>query len=225
MHKHLSQKTRKWVNWVVIVLLTPVLYWVSSNDPVSATGNGAPSGPHYNLNIIGVPQDKTAAMDDNSGHRIFVKLYQKTKIGLAPGEDFAVLDANGTDANGARFMLPSPDPDNDGVTAYNVYARPLGKPGGEGRITTCAIDPGVDGILGTADDVEVCSVATLFLKRTNGQQKFVDVSSKLLFIEVDLDGDGTTERLPLFSDELQDYFWSFDNNGLRLVQLRFYLAP
>ena len=41
---------------------------------VATTGNGAPSGPHYNLNIIGVPKDKTAAMTAGDGHRIFVQL-------------------------------------------------------------------------------------------------------------------------------------------------------
>jgi hypothetical protein len=33
-------------------------------------GNGAPSGAHYTLNIIGVPKNKTADMTNNSGHRI-----------------------------------------------------------------------------------------------------------------------------------------------------------
>jgi hypothetical protein len=32
-------------------------------------GNGAPTGSHYNLNIIGVPKDKDADMTGNSGHR------------------------------------------------------------------------------------------------------------------------------------------------------------
>src|SRR5213083_3736619 len=38
------------------------------------TGNGAPSGAHYNLNIIGVSKDKTATMTTGDGHRIFVQL-------------------------------------------------------------------------------------------------------------------------------------------------------
>src|SRR5439155_583967 len=36
------------------------------------TGNGAPSGSHYNLNIIGVSHDKNANMDQGSGSVIFV---------------------------------------------------------------------------------------------------------------------------------------------------------
>jgi hypothetical protein len=39
-------------------------------------GNGYPVGGHdFLLNIIGVPKDKTAALDDNNGRRIFVRLY------------------------------------------------------------------------------------------------------------------------------------------------------
>ena len=46
-------------------------------------GNGAPSGAHYNLNIIGVGDNFTEAdMTGNMGHRIFVKLEGKTKINL-----------------------------------------------------------------------------------------------------------------------------------------------
>ncbi|MEE8409465.1 MAG: hypothetical protein V3T05_07665, partial [Myxococcota bacterium] len=105
----------------------------------SATGNGSPSGSHYNLNIIGVAKDKTADMTGNSGRRIFVALSGKSKILLAEGE-FKVLDANGTDGS-AKFQLPDPDPENDGITTYSVFSRALGKPGGSSTMTTCATDP------------------------------------------------------------------------------------
>src|SRR6185436_19359154 len=102
-------------------------------------GNGSPSGRHFNLNLIGVSKGKSAPMDANNGHRIFVSLAGNTKINLKEG-DFQVLDANGTDANGASFQLPNPDPDNDGATSYSVYARALGKPGGQAKVETCATD-------------------------------------------------------------------------------------
>lgn len=181
-----------------------------------ATGNGAPSGAHYNLNLIGVPNEKTADMTNNDGHRIFVKLSGNTKINLTSGE-FKVLDANGTDGT-AAFQLPAPDADNDGVTSYSVYARAVGTPGGNGQITTCAIDP--------ITLEEVCSLATtLSLKRDTGKPTFQNVSKSLLYVFADLDGDGNLERYPLFSDALQDYYWSYDNNGLKVVQLRFYEIP
>ncbi|MDP3963126.1 MAG: hypothetical protein Q8Q39_01380 [bacterium] len=207
-----------------VVAVTTTLALIASMIPAitSAGGNGAPSGAHYNLNIIGVAKDKTAPMDGNDGHRIFVKLDGNTKILLSEGETFNVLDANGTDGNGAKFQLPNPDPDNDGITVYSVYARALGTPGGNAMIATCATAPGEDGIFGTADDEEVCSTETLTVERTKGKSSFENVSRELLYIFVDLDGDGTAERYNLFADELQDYFWSYDNNGLKVLQLRFY---
>ncbi len=225
MHIYLPWPTRRWAFVVAAVFLAPALFWTFSTVSAASPGNGALSGPHYNLNLIGVPKDKSAPMDDNNGNRIFVKLDGKTNIGLAEGPTFAVLDANGTDANGAKFLLPNPDPDNDGVTVYSVYARALGKPGGHGTLSTCATAPGPDGIFGTADDEEMCSVATLSVTRAKSQQKFVDVSRYLLYIYVDLNGDGIAERYPLFSDALQNYFWSYDNYGLKLIQLRFYEVP
>lgn len=176
-------------------------------------GNGAPSGAHYNLNIIGVPKSKSVEMSGNQGHRIFMPLNGKAKILLNEGAEFQVLDANGTDGS-AKFQLPNPDPENDGVTAYSVYARALGKPGGSASMTTCAIDP--------VTMEEVCSLQSIVMVRSKGASKFENVSAELLYVYADLDGDGNVERMPLFDDRLQDYFWSYDNRGLKILQLRFY---
>jgi hypothetical protein len=180
---------------------------------VAGTGNGAPSGPHYNLNIIGVPKNKTPDMTGDNGHRIFVPLQGKANIWLSQGEDFGVLDANGTDGNGASFQLPNPDPDNDGITEYSVWARALGTPGGWSTTTTCAYD--------LAGELW-CSVYSMVLVRDKGGSKFDNVTKELLYVYVDLNGDGTAERYPLFSDALINYFWGYDNHGLKLAQLRFY---
>src|SRR5205814_1176518 len=40
------------------------------SGPADASGNGAPSGSHYNLNIIGVANPKTADMTGANGHTI-----------------------------------------------------------------------------------------------------------------------------------------------------------
>lgn len=178
-------------------------------------GNGAPSGAHYNLNIIGVPKGKTADMDNNSGHRIFVDLEGKSSIDLQKGEPFQVLDANATGGSRALFQLPAPDPDNDGTTIYSVWVRELGKPGGGATAETCATDP-------TTGD-EYCSSEKLILMRTKGKSTFRNADKELLYIYVDLDGNGTDERYPLFDAALEDYYWSYDNNGLKLLQLRFYM--
>lgn len=175
-----------------------------------ATGNGAPSGAHYNLNIIGVPKGKTADM--TSGNRIFVPLTGSCQIKLAEGA-YAVLDANCTDGTGT-FQLPNPDPDNDGITTYSVWARALGKPGGRSETTTCATDP--------VSGEQYCSIYTMVQVRSKGKSSFTNVSKELLYVYADINLDGTIERMPLFDDRLQDYYWQYDNQGLKLVQLRFY---
>lgn len=180
----------------------------------NGNGNGAPSGHHYTLNLIGVPKQKSAAMEGNHGHRIFVKLEGKSKIWLEEGPDFEVTDANGTDGNGARFRLPNPDPDGDGETEYSVYARALGGPGGTSTTTTCATD--MDGV------TTYCSMYQMVLVRDSGKRAFRNYSRELLYLYQDIDGDGTVERVPLFDQRLQGYYWDYDNNGMKLVQLRFY---
>lgn len=198
-----------------------------------ATGNGAPSGSHYNLNIIGVPKDKTATMTGNDGHRIFVQLNggdaasslngktlseisKVNKIFLKPapvGESFAVLDANATDSNGALFQLPA-----DVATTYTVWARGLGKPGGYADMTTCAVDP-------TTLEI-VCSLTTLTVTAHGNDNKFTNVTSVLLYVDLTSGSTVATAcgstHVALFATCLQDYFWNYDNNGLKLLQLRFY---
>ncbi|MFQ5889686.1 MAG: hypothetical protein ACE5JR_06495 [Gemmatimonadota bacterium] len=206
-------------------------------------GNGAPTGKHYNLNIIGVQKDKTADMDatssDGIGNRIFVALWsndgsqnwstvaKKNKIYLTPG-DFGVLDANATDQDGAVFSLP-PDVSYE----YEVWARALGKPGGSSTTTTCAID---------ATGEIYCSIYNWVALRTKGKQSFENVSSELLsgtyLIDPeddpdlaacfgiadtpDFDDPAVEVTTGLFDPCFQGYFWDYDNNGLKLLQLRFY---
>ncbi len=185
--------------------------------PSASADNGAPSGAHYNLNIIGVAKNKNPDMKGDNGHRIFVPLWGTAKIWLDDGPTFNVLDANGTDADGAKFQLPNPDPDNDGVTAYSVYARALGKPGGSAVARTCFTD-GMD---------TWCSTESVVLVRGTGPSKFVNVSKELLTLCLDgPDVDTLCDtRVGLFDDGSKDYFWQYDNTGLRLAQLRFYEIP
>jgi hypothetical protein len=182
-------------------------------DGDQLAGNGAPSGPHFNLNLIGVPKTKSAGIDD--GRRIFVPLEGTTRILLGEGE-FDVIDANGTDGS-ASFQLPNPDADGDGITTFSVFVRALGKPGGSSTLTTCATD--VD----TGE--EVCSVGSAVLVRSKGGSRFSNFSRELLFVSADVDGDGDIDRVPLFGDGLEDFFWEVDNQGLRLAQMRFYPVP
>ena len=206
-------------------------------------GNGAPSGPHYNLNILGKENCAGADLKGSNRHTIQVMLWfddlsqdgilysdldKRNKIFLAEGE-FKVLDGNACDRDGAKFQLPAnPFECNDEVCAeptfmnYTVWARALGKPGGEADITTCAVGAGEDGVLETADDEVVCSTESVLLVRTRGQNKFQNYTKELTTIYADIDDDGNMERVGLFEDMFYDYFWDYDNRGLRLAQLRFY---
>jgi len=121
---------------------------VGTAGALAQNGNGAPSGGHYNLNILGKRDCTPADLHANNGHTIQVflnggqkaadingtlalTLDRQNKIFLQPGDDFQVLDGNACD--GALFMLPT-------NSCYQVYARALGTPGGYATMTTCAID-------------------------------------------------------------------------------------
>ena len=181
-----------------------------------ATGNGAPNGAHFNLNIIGVPKDKSPSFSGDNGGRIFVDLVGSTKIDLTEGS-YQVLDANGTDGR-AQFQLPNPD-NGTGQLAYSVWVRAGGKPGGSASMASCFTE------LSTATTWCNAGELTVSLNRVSGGQKFVDVSKQLLQVCADVDADPlvtTLQLVPLFSDLGTDYFWQYDNSGLRLAQMRFY---
>jgi len=274
-----------------IALLTAIAFLAACSDspttpskasslagPSKLLGNGFPEGGHdYRLNIIGVPKDKSAAMDDNNGRRIFVQL-QSTNTVTSPGgknnqlafskvnhiylcnstngendvssplcdnywqtnfNQFGVLDANATDANGAIFALPDPCADADPTTAcsptYKIYARAHGKPGGNATITTCADETGL-GFDGT-DDIW-CGSNGINMEAKGGQ-KAIEITDNLLRMTITVDettdpglaaclGDNQVgpevETVYLFDNCLENYFWNYDNNGLKLLELRFYSA-
>ena len=153
-------------------------------------------------------------MSGSSGHTIFVWESGTSKINLVEGSTYKVLDRNGTDGNGATFQLPSPDPDGDGITLYSVYARALGKPGGQSTTTLCLEDKATAEIY--------CSTESMVAVRSSGKSTATNVSKTLLTAYVDVDEDGVFERMGLFSDDAYNYFWDYVNNGLKLLQLRFY---
>ena len=142
----------------VLVALTVA---VGASPALAQTGNGAPSGPHYNLNIIGVEKAKNPTLTGSERHTIFVALGRTggvtSRIYLTPSLDFKVCDGNAKQIapEGAVFSLPcntniTSEPTDPGPLfpcdtadpklAYEVWARALGGPGGAAVITTCATD-------------------------------------------------------------------------------------
>jgi hypothetical protein len=265
---------------LILIALTAALF-----SAVALAGNGGPSGPHYNLNIIGVENAKKADMTGSNRHTIFMPLHTQSKgirskdpagdggqvviegqIWLTPGDTFRVCDGNGFDLaygcpdnafdddwntnaecwvggewidceiaskkNGAVFELPCNNnitDDQVGFIAcdvalpesnYEVWARALGKPNGSATITTCA----------TVQDELQCSTENVVKTRTKGKSVFTDVTDELTSAVVDYcieyDGDDCitweTTRIALFAGDTEDWFWNYANDGLRLLQLRFY---
>lgn len=201
---------------------------MASTPLLAQTGNGAPSGAHYELGIIGVSDPKTQPLTGSDRHTIFVGLGTNkqggdvvTNIYLTQGP-FAVCDGNGFDpaydcngnmvaSAGAVFQLPCDtltDTCTSGTSqAYTIWARGLGKPGGQAIVTTCATD-----LTGTV----VCSTSNEVIVRGSGKQTFKNVTTALTTI------DTTLGTISLFQTGFQNFFWQYDNFGLKLMQVRFY---
>lgn len=243
----------------LLLLASVALVPVAGFAQQKITGNGAPNGPHYDLNIIAVPQGKTATLTNSDRHSIFVPLAvdgetvpDDTDIFLTQGP-FQVCDGNGFlppvdcggaplptgggNSTGAVFELPCntniatatgttlvPCAAGTGVS-YSVWGRVVGKPGGtDSTITTCATD--------TLTNTLVCSVQTnvaVFMPKTNKPPKFTDVTNAMTSI-VTAPGACTTTTITagtctvaLFAPGFENFFWAYDNDGLKVLQLRFYL--
>src|SRR5215510_8125459 len=142
---------------------------VSSPRPANAQVGKGLNGTHYNMNIIGVPKGKTVDMTNTDGHTIFVPLDGTVKIFYVAGDQFQVLDRNGTDADGATVEVPS-DPGGTSV-CYNVYATALGKPNGNAVVNADCI---IDGLIGSCQDALALSSFTV--TRDTGKPKRVNIS-------------------------------------------------
>lgn len=155
-------------------------------------------------------------------------------------------------APGLDAFVVGEEGDADVVSDYSVFVRPLGKPGGWATITTCAdlLDSTFAGLLGARQVKEIqnaidpvtgayCSIeqvgnvisGDLRTFRSTGKTVFSNVTAELTTIvfevTVDTDGDGVADdtlqvRVPIFDDLLENEYWLYDNQGLRLLQVRFY---
>jgi hypothetical protein len=253
---------------LIVMMIAPVTF----AKPEGVCEDGKLIG---HLKIIGVKNDKNANMEDiAAGSVIFVGLgkddqLDRTKIYLSMGEDFAVLDKNGTDGE-AAFQLPDPDldpyviggdmtnPDGtpvDTESAYSVFIRSLGKPGGWATITTCAdlqdstfggLLPGsLVSVLNRQEGTAYCSIEQVgqeITERKAGKSKFTNVTAELTTIvfrvEVEVvigtdpdTGEPITEiqvvcvRVPIFDPILHGEYWEYDNYGLKNLDVRFYDCP
>lgn len=228
---------------VIKLLLAVTVLSLVAVPALAQNGNGAPSGSHYNLNLIGMANCKSADMTGSDRHTIFVllnysdatptdptaiaQLDRKNKIFLQEG-DFQVIDGNACD--GATFQLPQnacsswgtyPTVPASGCT-YDVFIRGLGSPQNDpyAQMTTCRIDN--DPTSPTYNTYQ-CSTETVTVERNKGKSTFQNVTRELTSLCLDTNADTRCDtRVQLFTSEFYQYFWDYDNHGLRLAQLRFY---
>jgi hypothetical protein len=214
---------------------------------VPAFGGGLNlSGPHFNMNIIGVENPKTQLKLD--GHTIFVALNNQagvpSNIWLTQGPTFDICDGNaftqaydcsGNPINGktgAVFQLPC-DTNNiittgEGCTTgdsanYTIWVRALGKPNGSATMTLCATSPDGAFLCNSGNDVVSSNILTAHVKKT-----FTNVTSQLTVLHNVCFTDGAEgficEDVNLFQEDFNGFVWEYQNTGLRLAQVRFYLV-
>jgi hypothetical protein len=228
-----------------LAILVVALATVSGGHRAFAgTGNGAPSGTHYDLNIHGTT-GHVSNPGGNNGHDIFMPLVSD-KSGTEPSCDimlqqgpygtsivnsfqviYPTCNNPGATAAGypsayatnAVFELPCPvavttsgcpSSTTGYTTLYSVWARQVGH-FGSANATTCYTD---------ATGATYCNLGTVtFTKKT-----FQNVTAGLLFVCQGTTSGGVTtyQNVPIFNNTNYQYWWDYDNNGARLVQLRFY---
>mgnify|MGYP001609917322 CR=1 FL=1 len=260
------------------VITSLVIAMVLGLGMVFARPEGTPDANRiFKFNIIGVDNPKNAGMDQGSGGVIFVNLNEASQINLVCSDDpdvleqypdleegsFDILDKDATDSGkqdpspGAILALPDPnlDPyivgdvgDADVWSAYSIYIRSLGKPGGWATITTCAdlLDSTFAGLL-PGSFVRALNRAGLFggyasveqvtraiTERPQGKSIFTNVTAELTTIVfkvevqtgVDAEGNPIIEvfyvRVPIFDPIIENEYWEYDNNGLKLLQVWIY---
>jgi hypothetical protein len=192
---------------------------------VSAQVGKGLSGPHFNLNIIGVPRGKNPDMDNTNGHTIFVPLEGTVKIFYVAGDEFQVLDRNGTDADGATVEVPHAD--LDASVCYDVYAWALGKPGGNAVVQADCV---IEDLIGDCRDALLLD--SFEVTRKPGKPKRENISDIFrasgcidLGGEVGVcdTGDLQFNNVWIFNiPQLVSYFWDYTNTNLRIMQVRFY---
>ncbi len=200
--------------------IATVALLILATVPVQALSSGQDfNGPHYNLNIIGVSKDKAAdvpAWSNENRHTMFVPLEKKTNLYMTEGTDFAVLDANGCDGT-ARFQLAP--------GYYEVYARAVGTPHGKVNITPYAeFDTDGDGIANVSTtDFYLGSISLEHTKKPVWQRVTgLFLADVWLWNEDGTLYDSYTNTWIFDIPELLAYWWDYDNNGCKVLQVRFY---
>jgi hypothetical protein len=213
--------------FAVVIAVALMLSLVPVSVAVAGIGSEIEdNGKHYNLNIIGVPKNKTAPMDDSNRHTIFVPVDSRGSVSrqvtiefMRNPDDptqFRVKDGNACDDDYALIYVPY---ETMGDLSYNVYAIALGKPGGNAASVVASVTFAGD-TTGTLD------MGSFTLKRDKKNPTVLDISNIFRASGTIVYGDGDTQTFNnvwVFNiPDLLQYLWDYDANGLRHMQVRFY---
>lgn len=194
----------------VITGLALIGLGISATSPFAGQGNEMPSGPHYNLNIIAAPKDKDVG--DSQGHTMFVLMSGNTRIYMTQDNvnGFHVVDRDGTDGRAEFNIAPG---------YYDVYARALGKPNGDVHIESW-------GEFEDDGGTQYLKLGEVDFTREKGKPDTKKINN-LFYVDVTLMVGGVPvvyNNTWVFDIvELMAYYWEYDNNNLKLLQVRFYL--
>jgi hypothetical protein len=224
-HRRINERRKKMKKLIAIVMSVVLVALLVPGVALAGkdvTGNGTPSGGHFNLNIIGVKYDKDVTKE--GGSVIFVPLDttgrndsrtgidNKVDISLVPNDlgMFYVIDGNATDDNEAVFTMP-----RDVATTYEVYICGRGKPiDADGAdIRLAGYDEDTDTWYWAANTIYIRGHKTKIGDGDWVNQKMVDVTTDLLVL-----GNGD----PVFDPDYEDWLWLYGNKGQKIVKLRFY---
>jgi len=216
----------------VVILATLVgVTTVSAQEEPPQPGTDF-NGPHYNLNILGKANAMPGDYDNVNRHTIFIPLvtdwyanpcdttgteqpvteWDRTvydsypakgvtlRMAASPDGNFQVVDGNAIDDKKAAFLIPYAE------YGYDVYIAAKGKPAKEGKYEAC-----MDIDAYSWNGTQYVFVGHADVDRVTGKPQWQNVKYLLY--------DG---NIPYFSDYLEDYFWQLYNNGVRLMQVRFY---
>ena len=196
---------------------------VPSDLAPKAEAAAPPGKLAYNLNILGKPKTYTGGGADNgSRHTIFIPLVTDNytdpcgttggqnnpdttlaptkgiKLSLVAGDSFSVLDGDATQDKQATLQVVPPT-----SGTFLVYAAAKGKPGGCLDLESYVYNADTLVFLGSVD-----------VDRKTGQPKVVNLTNLIYPSGVDL-----------FADPYSGLFWQLYNNGLRLMNIKFFEAP
>jgi len=174
-------------------------------------GNGAPTGKHFNVNLIGAPNEKNDNFDGGNGARIFVKRTGSTFFYVESGSSFAINDHDGTDGrvgsmDEAGLVFPYEGEAPTGSWDVEIWVRLGGPNDANNTVDWSSYTPGINGHSDVAVEVDGGTWYLWDSFTLNKSNKFSEKTSQLL------------------CDEYENMLWDFDAGAkFRICQMRIYV--